>query len=214
MIKEKYPAVMLILISDREFWEQCQFLDDYRSLFFNIFVKCSMKNNRPPYLVGILCLFPLIGFFVGSILLLLGIFKYRDKKLIIIGSAGVLISIAIYSSFFYYLRHGKKTGESFAAISQIQLNKLANAIEIYKLKTGHYPDSLPQLNVIDPSVDYDDALLVRKMDDNNTVFQYRNMEDSYKIFSVGIDRVANTKDDIYPTVSNSETLKYGFVHKK
>ncbi|PZF73753.1 type II secretion system protein GspG [Taibaiella soli] len=174
-----------------------------------------MKNNKPPYLIGILCLFPIIGFFVGVAMLLLGIFKYRNKLFAFIGLGGILISVTVCGAMFYYQKYGEKTTIAFSALSQDELNKLANTIEVYKLKERKYPDSLAQLDDMDPSVDYYDPLLVRKMDnDINTAYQYQNMVDSYKVFSVGVDGVANTKDDIYPTVLSSATLKYGFVKKQ
>jgi len=41
-------------------------------------------TQRPPYLIGLLCLIPFIGAFVGLGLILYGIFEYKDKCLIFI----------------------------------------------------------------------------------------------------------------------------------
>ena len=42
----------------------------------------NLKTNesKPPYLIGILGLIPLVGFFVGIVLIILGITKYKNKK--------------------------------------------------------------------------------------------------------------------------------------
>ncbi len=58
------------------------------------------KKTKPPYLLGVLGLIPLVGFFVGVALILYGIFKYRDKKLIIIGGSCMLFTVAVYSTLF------------------------------------------------------------------------------------------------------------------
>jgi hypothetical protein len=62
-------------------------------------------KSKPPYLLGLLCLIPLVGAFVGLGLLLYGLLKYKDKWLSIIGAAGILWTILIYSTLFYAGKH-------------------------------------------------------------------------------------------------------------
>src|SRR5205809_6843783 len=100
---------------------------------------------KPPYLLGLLCLIPLIGGFVGLGLLLYGLIKYKDKWLTIIGAFGILWTIIIYSSLFYGMKHASIFKQGFGDISQMQLNSLVKNIEFYKLQHGQYPDSLEQL---------------------------------------------------------------------
>lgn len=121
-----------------------------------------MKNNNPPYLFGLLCLIPLIGAFVGLGLILYGIFRYKDSKLIILGSMGLMITIVVYSLVFNDLKHGKSTANNFAKISKIQLNGLVKSIEFYKLQNGVYPDSLEQINATDKTALIYDPLLIKK----------------------------------------------------
>jgi predicted PurR-regulated permease PerM len=57
----------------------------------------TQQTAKPPYLLGLLCLIPLVGAFVGLGLLLLGLLKYKDKWLSIIGAAGILFTVLVYS---------------------------------------------------------------------------------------------------------------------
>ena len=93
-----------------------------------------MSNKNPPYKLGLLCLIPLIGAFVGIGLIINGVFKYKNKWLVIIGLGGILFTVAAYSFLFYELRNGKESAKSFADIAQKQLNGLVQNIEFYKLK--------------------------------------------------------------------------------
>lgn len=52
---------------------------------------------RPPYLLSILCIIPIIGILVGVVLIFLGIFEYKDKLLVLLGSLGVLFTVVLFS---------------------------------------------------------------------------------------------------------------------
>lgn len=172
-----------------------------------------MKTDKksPPYLLGLLCLLPLVGALVGIALILYGIFKYKDKKLVLIGVTGILITLTVYFSIFYNMKHGTQSLESYAKLSEIELNSLVKKIEFYKLQKGHYPDNLEILSESDKTVIISDPILLRKMDDNiRTTFQYSKIDNQYTIFSVGIDEVPNTKDDIYPSIISD---KLGLIKK-
>jgi hypothetical protein len=166
----------------------------------------SIKNtnqSNPPYWIGFFCLLPLIGGLIGLTLIYTGLFKYKSKRLIAIGFAGVMITVAAYYFIFYDMRHGANTARKYAKISQKQINSLANIIEYYKVKKGVYPDSLEQIREIDEMVGFTDPLLLRKMDKKiNINYSYEKTGDKYVLFSVGIDGVAHTADDIYPKNSN------------
>jgi hypothetical protein len=47
----------------------------------------AAKKSKPPYLLGLVCIIPLVGAFVGFGLLLYGLIHYKDKWLSIIGAA-------------------------------------------------------------------------------------------------------------------------------
>ncbi len=145
--------------------------------------------SKPPYLLGLLGLIPLLGFFVGLGLLLYGIIKYKDKKLIIIGIGCMLFTVLVYSSLFYV---GFKSD-------------FGKNIEFFKLQNGQYPDSLEQLQKEDEFVMIVDPL---KATSGGTIiyFNYKNLGDTYLLFSSGIDGIPNTNDDILPKVSPNKNI--------
>jgi len=169
------------------------------------------KNARPPYLIGWSGLIPLVGLFVGVALVLYGIFKYKDKKLIIIGAAGILFTIAAYSSLFAYMTStsGRK---AFSSFSQQHLNTLIRTIEFYKIEHGSYPDSLEQLRADFSFAPISDP--VAKWNSKDNLFVYKNLGDQYLLFSKGVDRKENTKDDIYPTIESSDASRIKFNYIK
>ena len=73
-------------------------------------------QSKPPYLLGLLCIIPLIGAFVGLGLLLYGILKYKDKWLSIIGGAGILWTIVVYSTLSYAGKHNPVFTKGFEDI--------------------------------------------------------------------------------------------------
>jgi len=167
-------------------------------------------ESKPPYLLGLLGIIPLVGAFVGVGLILYGILKYKDKWLVIIGTAGIIFTVAIYSSLWYFGTHslefpGAKRG--FSQITQQQLNALVPAIEFYGMQHGFYPDSLQQLQVTNTYLSIDDPLLFGK---KNQHFNYYHIGNKYTLFSSGIDQIPNTKDDIYPSIA-IDTSKMGLI---
>jgi hypothetical protein len=157
------------------------------------------KGDKPPYLLGLLCLIPLVGAFVGVGLILYGIFKYKDKLLTCFGILGLVITIVVYSYLAHQLKYGKDETKSFNIIARREINMLKNDLELYKKKYGIYPDSLEQVRLINESSIIDDPFLVRKMDKSiKTKFFYIKDGGYYKLFSVGADQIQNTNDDIYP----------------
>lgn len=167
----------------------------------------NIKSGKHLYGRGWLGLIPLFGGFVGLGLMVLGIFKYKDKKLILIGFAAFLFTVAIYSSIFYYGAYSDAAGKQFAQSSQDFLNNLVRDIEFYKRQNGVYPDSLEQLLPDDKFAIIHDPLLSRRPGTKNTKFNYKRNGDSYILFSSGLDRIPNTKDDIYPTVKLNSNAK-------
>jgi hypothetical protein len=165
---------------------------------------------RPPYLLGLLCLIPLIGAFVGIGLLLYAIFKYKDKWLAIIGIFGIVFTVAVYSFLFYYMKHGELSKKGFASISQMHLNSLIKDIEFYKLENNQYPDSLQQLLAKDKLVlIYDPIQSVQQRD--NTIYNYGRVGNNYFLFSSGQDGIPKTNDDLFPQVTISDSSKIGLI---
>lgn len=169
------------------------------------------NKSKPPYLFGILGFLPLIGFFVGIILVILGITKYKDKKLTFIGIGCILFTVVAYSLLFYIgfvSDIGKKGWEQHA---QMQLNSLPKYIEFYKLENGKYPDSLKQLESKNEFIFLSDPTQ-KSEKDSIKYYNYKNLGDKYLLFSSGVDQKSNTKDDIYPQIKTNE--KIGWVKKE
>jgi hypothetical protein len=170
----------------------------------------NTKTYKPPYLLGLLCLIPLIGAFVGLGLLLYGLLKYKDKWLSIIGAAGIVWTIIVYSTLFYAGIHASIFKKGFEDISQMQLNSLIKNIEFYKLEHGQYPDSLKQLlndDKLAPIYDPVQGLQTKP----NTYFDYEKVGDKYLLFSSGLDGIPNTKDDLFPQLTITDSNKIGLI---
>jgi hypothetical protein len=169
-------------------------------------------KSKPPYLLGLLCLIPLVGAFVGLGLLLYGLIKYKDKWLSIIGAAGILFTVLVYGSLFYAMKNASIFKKGFADISQMQLNSLTKNIEFYKLQHGQYPDSLRQLLDDDKLAPITDAIQLNQRRENSN-YNYQRIGDKYMLFSSGQDGIPNTSDDLFPQVAISDSTKIGLIRK-
>jgi hypothetical protein len=168
---------------------------------------------KPIYLLGLLCLIPMIGFFTGLVLLILGIAHFKDRVFIIMGAIGMLITIAIYGSLFYFTMNTASFRPVFAEAAQSELNDLVKSVEFYKLQNGTYPDSLQQIDTKGSFTIIYDPLSLKKLNDKEEPFHYSKKGSKYLLFSVGQDGKPNTADDIYPTLTNADTSKLGFIRK-
>jgi hypothetical protein len=168
-------------------------------------------KSKSPYLLGLICIIPLAGAFVGLGLILYGIFKYKDKWLIIIGVAGIAWTVVLYSFVFNIDQNNPTFKNLFAETAQTELNSLFKYVEFYKIQHGAYPDSLEQLNNGDDmAMIYDPIPYTSKKD---IKFNYQRVGNHYYLFSSGIDGIPNTKDDIYPQVAKSDSAKFGLIRK-
>lgn len=167
----------------------------------------TIDNRIPAYKAKLyffmnllICLLPIFGILISIVFLTLNIIR-NDKKGIIYRGFFLIISMISTCIFFINLINGKGTKEGFAKLTQVQLNEVITQIEFYKLQNGFYPDSLQQLNSPKKyAVIIQDPLLVLSKPQSQTIFNYQRLENHYKLFSSGIDLIANTKDDIYPSI--------------
>lgn len=170
---------------------------------------------KPIYLVGLICLVPLIGAFAGIIFIILGLAHYRDRVFIIIGAIGIVITVGIYGSLFYFTENSGVFKKGFADIAQTEINDLVKNIEFYKLQHGAYPDSLQQLNDKNSMISiYDVSQADTKTGKDLPLYHYKKIGNKYLLCSPGLDGIINTADDIYPTLTNPDTSKLGFIRKK
>jgi hypothetical protein len=169
------------------------------------------KNIKPPYFLGLVCLVPAIGILVGLYLILTGILKYKNNWLIIIGLAGVIYSISI----IYYIKkdqirqfNDQRYQKGLIQYTQGQLNNLVKDIEFYKLIHGSYPKDLYQLQKYDKSV-----VLQDEISKQGTLFNYKKIGDKYLLNSNGFDGIPNTKDDVFPSLTRTDSTSIGLIIK-
>jgi hypothetical protein len=173
----------------------------------------TQTGSKPPYLLGLLCLVPLIGAFVGLGLLLYGLFRYKDKWLSIIGASGIAWTIIVYSTLFYAGTHAAVFKKGFEDISQMQLNSLVKNIEYYKLVHGQYPDKLEQLHNDDKLAPINDPVQGLQIK-RDSYYNYEKVGDKYILFSSGQDGIPNTKDDLFPQVTITDSSKIGLIRHR
>lgn len=171
----------------------------------------QIEKSKPPYLLGLLCLIPGFGLLIGLALLLYGIIKYKDKWLIIIGTSGIIWTVAIYSILIFVSNHADFFKQGWSEVSQHQLNDLVKNVEFYKLEHGRYPDSLQQLTKEDQFVFINDPIQQNKKNEN---YNYKRIGDKYVLFSSGEDGIPNTKDDLFPQIVISDSSKIGLIKPK
>jgi len=184
----------------------------YRKML-NIKYKNAMQGGyvKPPYALALLGIIPFVGAVNGIIMIIQGVVKYKNILYSVLGLAGIMFTIYIFS--FFWMKpnlNDAAFSKGFAHTSQTQLNEVVKDIEFYKLQNNHYPDSLQQLTTANNTVDiYDPIYSFRAR--KSIPFNYKKIGKRYTIYSSGLDMVPNTKDDIYPSINVSDTTKFGFI---
>lgn len=164
-------------------------------------------KNKSIYWLGLLGFIPMLGFFVGFGLVLAGLLKYKDKKLIIIGVFCILFTVFAYSFLYFGLEKFDTMKKGWADLSQIQINEVVKDIEFYKLQHGEYPDDLKQLLNQNDFVNIQDPIKGLKVQEKD-IFIYKNLGNKYLLCSKGLDDILNTKDDIYPNLKNLHNVNW------
>jgi len=163
------------------------------------------------YFLGLLGLIPIIGGIVGIVLVSLGIILYRNKILSLIGSACVLFTVIICSFLFLATNLNKNIlNNSRKEIASSQLNELVKSIEFYKMQNGVYPDSLQEIRK-DNTFEFIYDPMGAKRGKRGIPYQYWKIGNKYTLFSVGVDGIPLTDDDIYPAIGMNDTAKFGLI---
>jgi len=167
------------------------------------------KSARPSYFFGFFGLVPILGIISGIIFIFLGIRKFKDKWLVIIGALGIVTSIFMYFFIVSSAREvSRQFNGGFVSISQMELKELIKNIEFYKMQNGQYPDSLQQLIKGDNMVTIYDPILTNQ---KNPYFIYEKIGDKYTLFSAGKDGIPHTADDFYPLMDEYDSSKTGYI---
>jgi hypothetical protein len=181
------------------------------------------KRAKSLYLWGLLGLIPNVGAVAGLVLLIKGIFQFKDKILILIGASGILFTIAfwwvitavIFKSDIF--KGGFFDGNIFKAaqtkIIRGDLNTIFRYVEFYKIQHGVYPDSLEQLPLTRDNIWTFDQAPRHGTNHEIPTFFYRKVGEKYWLFSVGPDGKPFTVDDIYPVMDPSDSTKFGLLKK-
>lgn len=157
------------------------------------FANNQQSKSKAGFVFGGLAFIPLIGILLGTIAIIIGLLK-KQKGPVLLGLGGILFSVILYGSLFYF-GFVAKTGpyaDIKIKLTQQLLNDDKSKILAFKLKTGKLPDNLneiPSDYQIYPTDAWSQPLIYEIIDGQN-----------FKIQSIGPDGVANTSDDILPTI--------------
>ena len=172
-----------------------------------------------PFVIAGLSFIPLIGIIFGIFVIVWGLVttKSRGKVLALVGVVGILFSIFLYGSLFYFgaVQRGGIYDELRSTLAQTTLNSAVQQVEFYKLQYGEYPESLEILKKSYPPtamVFVNDPTDVNFTKSRN--FFYEKIDsDHYYLLGVGQDGQAFTKDDVLPKILLTPKSKIGLVIK-
>jgi len=163
----------------------------------------TQKKNKFFYL-SFLCLIPALGILIGIFLLFFAVFEFKSKRLFfttLITMAGGILLLKLDTAYLKHdLMYGKDAASGFAMVAANDLDVIAKELDLFKIRYGKYPDSLLELKKFYPEIHIRDPLLNRDKEllNSSDYYHYQNNGDKYILYSVGIDGIANTNDDIYP----------------
>lgn len=204
----------ICLIPNRFFYSETQIINFQK--FINSRIPQTSRDKsavKKLYYWGLLGFVPNVGLITGIVLLVKGISKYKDRTLIIIGIADILFTIIFWSIFIPIEENSKSGIESRVWLTKNELNTVFKTIEFYKLENGTYPDSLQQIENYKGFVLISDPINRKFFSNNTTNFYYKKINDKYYLFSVGLDGIPFTKDDIYPIINQTDSSKFGIILK-
>lgn len=174
--------------------------------------KTSKKVPVIVYIASGLSIVPFWGTFIGLLSLITGQTIYKSRALTIVGSIGIVISLTLYGGLYYFgkIQRGGLFDKQSITLAGASLKMLTEQIELFKLKTGRYPQNLEEATKDNYTQLHIDPILDKISDENETSnFYYRVDSDGYFLFSVGFDKTPFTADDIYPILTDNEKNRFG-----
>ena len=120
-----------------------------------------------PYVLGGLSFIPAIGVVFGISAVTWGLVtrKSGGRRVACIGFAGIAFTVILYTALFYFgfVQRGGVYDDLRSKMSQSTLSSVVPVIEMYKLQSGHYPESMAALKdsipkdspvfLFDPAID-------------------------------------------------------------
>jgi len=174
------------------------------------------KLGAFPYVIGGLSFIPLIGVIFGIVAIIWGLVtsKLGGKKLALIGTGGILFTIIIYSTLFYFgfQQRGGVYDDLREKMAKSNLVQVVQAIEFYKVQKGIYPENLEE---VEKSLPKNSMVFFVDVTDIDGIgepkyYYYERIDDKhYSLLGVGKDKKPFTSDDIIPSVEMSEGSKVG-----
>lgn len=167
------------------------------------------KKNAPIGLVIFsgLSFIPMFGVLFGTISILISLINFGRLKLVfILGLSGILFTIIIYSSLYYFgFEHrGGVYDELRIKTNHYLLSEIEREINHYECKYGEYPESLNDVLLVNNHLTIKDPILHMVEDyKGDSLFYYKLSEGGFDLFSVGLDGIPYTSDDIHPLDINS-----------
>jgi len=169
------------------------------------------------YVIGGMSFIPILGIVFGLIAIIhgLGTSKLGGRKLAILGSCGIAVTL-LYSGWVYYSAFGNE--DFMAEVTKDRLTSLVQEIEFYKINNGRYPTSLEilQKSLLGKSdhLVYEPSNPIKFDVVEPAYFHYALEGDShYYLLGVGSDQTPYTNDDVLPNLKIEENSGIGLkVH--
>jgi len=183
------------------------------------------ENNSAPkklstvaYIIGGLSFIPLVGVLFGIISITWGLAasKADGKRLVVMGLAGICLTLILYGALFYwgFAQRGGVYDDLRKKLTQSTLNSLVPSVEYYKMQHGQYPASLKELQQSLPKESFAfvfDSSAPSIASGPKYFFYERVGEDHYYLRAVGPDGQPFTADDIVPELTPAEANKTGLL---
>jgi hypothetical protein len=172
------------------------------------------KDKKAP--IGLIILsglsfFPAIGVFFGLISIVISFFNFKRFKLVfILGLSGIVFSIVIYSTLYYFgtVYRGGTYDELRVSMNHYLLKEIDKEMINYKCRYGTYPTELKDIIKVNKDLIIKDPIYyVIKNYKGDSLFYYKMTPDSFMLFSVGFDGKPFTSDDIHPNDIDSLVIK-------
>ena len=178
------------------------------------------KLGAFPFVISGLAFIPLVGVPFGIIAIVWGLAteKSGGKKLALVGGGGIVFTVALYCSLFYFgfVQRGGIYDAVRAQMAESTITSLVPAIEFYQAQNGEYPDSLETLRRSLPknSVVFVFDPTDMKLRGRSRYYHYELIDsDHYYLLGVGPDGEPFTDDDILPKIEVGPQSTVGLVIK-
>ncbi len=179
------------------------------------------KLKGLPYVIGGLSFIPLLGVLFGIVAIVWGFStnKIGGKNLAGIGAGGILFTIILYGSLFYFgvEQRGGVYDDLRIKLAQSSVNLLVPQIEFYKVQNGKYPDSLKTLQTSLPKESFVSVFDPSDISVNGQPrsFYYEPVGiDHYYLRGLGKDGKPFTKDDIVPQITVPPNSHLGLLFER